>query len=271
MGINIPSGTPSAGDTFSWAGFQYVYMTNPDRWVSNGFVGAEDPFADYTLGSFTSTSGLTDRAVSRGTDAFPLRTNFRFSEDGSSGTRQSFGQTGLDLGFTEQTSIFPDEDTQGMWYSNSVAADGTGTIFALIGNTAFDEIRAITSPNNLNLVAALDANDARIDGGTGTSVSTLNQSGRGLDVDPSGFSSTEGGMVMGAGLTNGLTESRTRTGEWSDVVRMVASIAAAGASSEPVSVDILRGNLIATDTFGGNMYEVHWRITRTNLFSELGL
>ena len=72
MAFTFPT-SPEAGDTFKHGGLEFVYRAS--RWAFNGYNGIPDPFAGYTQGTFTATSGLLSRTVARGSTAFPPRPN----------------------------------------------------------------------------------------------------------------------------------------------------------------------------------------------------
>ena len=267
MAFTFPT-SPSAGDTFQHGGLEFVYRASPSRWAVNGYNGIPDPFAGYTQGSFTATSGLLGRTVARGSTAFPFRTGFQFGEDGSSGLR---GGMGFDLGLAEQALIFPDVATQGLWYVSTETADANsrGTLIAMCSEDANTEIRAIVSgANELNIVGALDENDVRIDDNSGQGPTAINELGRGIDSSPS----TIGGCGIGRGYLNGTQGTfPSTTDNWKSVRRLVASRAVTN-DGDPLSLDILRGNtLIGTDAYGGEFYDSYWRITRTNVAQELGI
>ena len=93
MGIDIPTGTPSAGDVFNWAGTQYVYRTNPDRWDTNGFIGPDpDPFADFILTTYVS-DGVTSTTHIGMHDETPF--NFAGSGNGAGIAADSVATSGV--------------------------------------------------------------------------------------------------------------------------------------------------------------------------------
>ena len=64
MAFTFPT-SPSEGDTFEHAGFQYEWRTSPDRWAGNGFLGIDnsDPFADFLTTTYAGPATLTTNHI----------------------------------------------------------------------------------------------------------------------------------------------------------------------------------------------------------------
>ena len=262
MAFTFPT-SPSAGDTFQHGGLEFVYRASPSRWAVNGYNGIPDPFADFNATDFVFRDAMANYAdVVFSSPTWPFRTqSFSFIEN---------PQT-----FAESMEAFPNQDTQGLWYSyvNTGTSNvgniipGTGSIGAFAGTALTDILSPLNATGNLSTAAAYDVDGNRVDNNTGSAPDFQRDLGRSSTQDNSDRDSF--GVGIGEGPANARSGTRpSSTATWTEVTQLVSSLATAS-DGMPVSVHLRRGNtIVGTDAAGGNYYNCYWRTTRTNLIAD---
>ena len=118
---------------FQHGGLEFVYRASPSRWAVNGYNGIPDPFADFNATDFVFRDAMADFAdVVFSSSTWPFRTqSFSFIENPQS--------------FAESMAAFPNQDTQGLWYS--YVNTGTSNVGNIIPGTGSIGCLLYTSPS----------------------------------------------------------------------------------------------------------------------------
>ena len=242
MAFTFPS-SPSEGDTFEHAGFQYQWRTSPDRWAGNGFSGAVDPLANFVLTDFTGA----------GYD---------------SGNISQFDQAPFNAGGLRESGTPAIGD--------GIAADSTATNGVIsLWQEANGQGSAILFPTNLvgstgilaQFVTEIDASTqgkATLTDGTVTTFQISSTFTAG-----SGSFGPGGPLVSGSQVMEGGASLTTGTGDNADIAELEFRIAASGTGVEGNGVRLIidRDNPVSTVTDnadGDSSIRYNYRYGETN-------